>query len=158
MRPHLEYAGVSWSPWLQQDIERLERVQRRAIGMISNLGRGTYEEKLEEVGMLSLADRRERGDMITAYKILSGKEKVEPGLIFSMGGDGHGPRTRLTTGTHHIRKQTTKPKTDVRRHSFSQRVVDTWNALPDSLKGADTVLAFKVGFDKWVKEGRLGAR
>ena len=36
VRPHLEYAGVSWSPWLQQDREALERVQRRAIGMVSN--------------------------------------------------------------------------------------------------------------------------
>ena len=36
VRPHLEYAGVSWSTWLQQDREALERVQRRAIGMVSN--------------------------------------------------------------------------------------------------------------------------
>ena len=158
VRPHLEYAGVSWSPWLQQDRDALERVQRRAIGMVSNLGRGTYEEKLEEVGMLSLGDRRERGDMIATYKILSGKDKVDPGLIFSMGGVGPGPQTRQTTAIHHIRKQTAKPKTDIRRYSFSQRVVTTWNALPDRLKGVDTVLAFKVGFDKWVKDGRPGAR
>ena len=69
-----------------------------------------------------------------------------------------GPRTRQTTGIHHIRRETAKPKTDIRRHSFSQRVVTTWNALPDSLKGVNTVLAFKVLFDKWVKEGRLGSR
>ena len=68
------------------------------------------------------------------------------------------PRTRQTTRIHHIRKQTAKPRTDIMRHYFSQRVVTTWNALPDSLKGVDTVLAFKVGFDKWVKEGRPGAR
>ena len=73
-----------------------------------------------------------------------------------MGGAGLGPRTRLTTGTHHIRKQTAKPKTDIRRHSFSQRVVNTWNALPDSLKWVDTVLAFKVGFDKWWGPKQLG--
>ena len=126
--------------------------------MVSNLGRGSYEEKLAEVGMLSLVDRRERGDMIATYKILSGKDKVDPGLIFSMGGIGTVPRTRQTTRVHHIRKQIVKPKTDIRRYSFSQRVVDTWNALPDSLKGVDTVLAFKVGFDKWVKDGRPGAR
>ena len=72
MRPHLEYAVVSWSPWLQQDKEVLEKVQRRAVAMVSNLRRGTYEDKLAEVGMLSLEDRRERGDMIAAFKILSG--------------------------------------------------------------------------------------
>ena len=84
MQEHLEYAGVSWSPWLQQDKEALERVQRRAIGMVSNLRGRTYEERLGEVGLLSLTDRRERGDMITTYKILSGKEKVDPALISNM--------------------------------------------------------------------------
>ena len=48
VRPHLEYAGVSWSPWLVQDKEVLERVQRRAIGMVTNLRGGTYEERLKE--------------------------------------------------------------------------------------------------------------
>jgi hypothetical protein len=158
VRPHLEYAGVSWSPWLQQDKEVLERVQRRAISMVSNLRGRTYEERLVEAGLLSLTDRRERGDMIAAYKILSGKDKVDPEMIFSLGGGGTGPRTRQTAGTHSIRKQTSQPKTDIRRHSFSQRVVSTWNSLPDSLKGVQTVLAFKVGFDKWVSEGRLVAR
>ena len=62
VRPHLEYAGVSWSPWLQQDKEVLERVQRRAISMVSNLRRGSYEERLVEAGLLSLTDRRERGE------------------------------------------------------------------------------------------------
>ena len=125
--------------------------------MVSNLRGGTYEEKLEEVGLLSLSDRRERGDMITAFKILSGKDKVDPGLIFCMGGGGPGPLTRQASGIHHIRMQAAKPKSDIRRHSFSQRVVTTWNTLPDSLKGVEAVLAFKVGYDRWVKEGRLGA-
>jgi hypothetical protein len=89
VRPHLEYAVVSWSPWLQQD-----KVQRRAVGMVTNLRRGTYEERLAEAGMLSLEDRRERGDMIATYKILSGKDKVEPEVIFGLGGDGPGPRSR----------------------------------------------------------------
>ena len=124
---------------------------------MANLRGRTYEERLVEAGLLSLADRRERGDMIAAYKILSGKDKVDPEMIFRLGGDGAGPRTRQTAGTHYIRRQETQPKTDIRRHSFSQRVVSTWNSLPDSLKSVETVLAFKVGYDEWVREGRLVA-
>ena len=30
VRPRLENASVAWSPWLEKDIEMLERVQRRA--------------------------------------------------------------------------------------------------------------------------------
>ena len=43
------------------------------------------------------------------------------------------------------------------RHSFIQRVVNTWNSLPDNLKGVGIVLRFKTGYDEWVSRGRLGA-
>jgi hypothetical protein len=44
-----------------------------------------------------------------------------------------------------------------RRYSFSQRVFNSWNSLPDSLKGVETVLVFKVGYNEWVEGGRVGA-
>ena len=157
VRPHLEYAVVSWSPWTQQDKEMLEKVQRRAVGMVSNLRGRSYEERLAEVGMLSLGDRRMRGDMIATYKIMTGKDKVEPGVFFGLAGDGPGPWTRQAAGAHHIRAQAVKPKLDIRRYSFSQRVISTWNLLPESLKGVGTVLQFKIGYDEWVSQGRLGA-
>ena len=50
-----------------------------------------------------------------------------------------------------------KSKLEVRRHSFSQRVITTWNMLPDNLKEVGTVLQFKIGYDAWVGQGRLGA-
>ena len=46
---------------------------------------------------------------------------------------------------------------DIRRHSFSQRVITAWKLLPDSVKGVRTVLGFKIGYDEWVSGGRLGA-
>ena len=42
----------------------LEKVQQRAVGMVSNLRGRSYEDRLAEAGMLSLVDRRMRGDMI----------------------------------------------------------------------------------------------
>jgi hypothetical protein len=35
---------------------------------------------------------------------------------------------------------------DTRRHFFSQRVVESWNSIPSSLKKAETVRAFKNGY------------
>ena len=40
--PHLEYELASWSPWTLEDKEMLERVQRRAVGMVSNLRGKNY--------------------------------------------------------------------------------------------------------------------
>ena len=85
---------VSWSPWTVGDNKVLERVQRRALRMVSNLRGRTYETRLEEVGMTSLEDRRVRGDMITTYRIMTGKDKVDPGLFFDMVADGEGLRDR----------------------------------------------------------------
>ena len=46
VRPHLEYAVASWSPWLQSDKEMLEKVQRRAVNMVSNFEARNYKDKL----------------------------------------------------------------------------------------------------------------
>ena len=73
-------------------------------------------------------DRRVRGDMITTYRIMTGKDKVDPGLFFDMVADGEGLRTRRGTGVFNIRGSND-------RLDISQRVVNTWNSLPDSLKG-----------------------
>ena len=53
VRPILEYAVQSWSPWLQQDIDMLENVQMRAVKAISGL-KGTYEEKLAQLELPTL--------------------------------------------------------------------------------------------------------
>ncbi len=37
VRPHLEFSVQSWSPWTKADKECLEKVQRRAEGMMSGL-------------------------------------------------------------------------------------------------------------------------
>ena len=70
VRPHLEYAVVSWCPWSKGDRDCLEKVQRRALGMVTNLQAGTYESRLREAGMTTLQARRERGDMITTFRIM----------------------------------------------------------------------------------------
>ena len=88
VRPHLEYCVQAWSPWLQQDIETLENVQRRAVNSVSGLT-GSYEEKLEKLKMYSLKDRRIRGYMIQTYKILHQIDDVEPSKFFSMSSTYH---------------------------------------------------------------------
>jgi hypothetical protein len=42
VRPHLEFAVQEWSPWTHQDREELERVQKKAVGMVSRLSGTTY--------------------------------------------------------------------------------------------------------------------
>ena len=44
----------------------------------------TYEERLAELKLTKLEDRRIRGDMIETYKIITGKEDVKTDKFFSM--------------------------------------------------------------------------
>src|SRR6218665_2514807 len=76
VRPHLEYCVQAWSQYLRQDIDTLEQVQRRATKMIRGLGKFTYEERLMRCGLTNLEKRRTRGDLIEAYKIMTGKEAI----------------------------------------------------------------------------------
>lgn len=46
------------------------KVQRFAARQGPELRSMTYEDRLEGLSLMSLEDRRPRGDMITAYKIL----------------------------------------------------------------------------------------
>ena len=70
VRPHLEFSVQAWSPWLLKDIEELERVQKRAVDMVIGLNGLSYEEKLKQVGLTSLAERRIRGDVIQVWKYI----------------------------------------------------------------------------------------
>jgi len=69
---HLEYANSVWNPYHVQDIEALEKVQKRATKLISSLKHNSYEERLRILHLPTLKFRRIKGDMIEVYKILTG--------------------------------------------------------------------------------------
>ena len=69
--PKLEYAVVVWSPHKKKDVRKLERIQRTSTKMIPELKDLSYKERLEEIGLATLQERRERGDQITTFKLIT---------------------------------------------------------------------------------------
>jgi hypothetical protein len=70
VRPHVEFANVIWYPYLKKDIISIEKVQKRATKLVPNLRNSSYEERLKELKLPSLAHRRIRGDAIQTFKIV----------------------------------------------------------------------------------------
>ena len=64
VRPHLENCIQAWRPYRKKDIDKLERIQRRATKMIPELRDLSYESRLLQCGLTKIETRRLRGDQI----------------------------------------------------------------------------------------------
>ena len=133
---------------MKADKEKLEKVQRRAVNMVAGLKGRTYQDKLREVGLTFLEDRREYGDMIWTFRIIQGIDHVEAGTWFSMANE----RGREGAVNTRISKDTTRlvegnSNYEIRRNFFSQRVPSRWNSLPEATRQKSSVLGFKAAYD-----------
>ena len=154
VRPHLEYAVQAWCPWTIGDKEALEKVQKRAVGMVTNLKGGSYKEKLAEMQMSTLEDRRKRGDLIQMFRVMSGRDRVDTSTWFKPVVARQGAlTTRLVSG--YLNVERTQGRTEMRRNFWSVRVVDTWNSLPDTVKASPSVDTFKNSIDNLLAGGRI---
>ena len=90
--PHMEYAIQAWSPHFIKDIDCLEKVQRRSTSLIKGFKKYSYEDRLHMLGLTTLEKRRQRGDLIETYKILSGKERVNSEDFFHFSQTGYNLR------------------------------------------------------------------
>ena len=122
VRPHLEFSVPAWSPWTQGDSETLERIQKRAVRMISGLQGKSYEDRLLELNMLTLEGRRLLYDMVQTFKIIRGYDDVNLMTWFSLVGDNPTRITRQTSDPINIVRPIVR--NEIRRSFFSVRVVD----------------------------------
>ena len=159
VRPKLEHAIAAWSPWMEGDKEVLEKVQRRLIRLISDKKGATYEERLDSVGLTTLADRRVRGDMIETFRTIKGFNRVDKSNWFQFRCSSNTRATRSTVtivdGDVCERDDVLfmeKVRVDTRKFFFTNRVINRWNQLPDEVKNKKSIDAFKDGYDNWARQ------
>ena len=162
MRPHLEYAVSAWKPRLRRDIDGLERVQKRVLRIPYELQKlGGYKERLSAVGLTTLEERRDRGDLIQTYKLIKGLEQVDnhciPKSAPHLGTSG--PASALR-GKNNLVRESFRAKdnnqncraTTIRHHFLTKRVVPLWNRLPNNVTSAQTLNAFKMNLDIFMRD------
>jgi hypothetical protein len=147
VRPQLEYCVQVWRPYLKKDIDKIERIQRRATKLISECSKLRYEDRLKVTGLTTLEERRNRGDLIEVFKILKGFDKVNYKHFFQLA------ENSKTRGNKY-KLSKSRSRLDIRKHFFSQRVVNEWNKLPNSVVEADSVNSFKNKYDIYVSRER----
>ena len=132
MRSHLEYAGSVWYPYRLEHIESIERVQMRATKLVGNLRNMPYENRLKILNLPTLKYRRIRGDMIEVFKTINCIYDEHTSVDFKFA------QYSLTRG-HRYKLYPMHVNYDLRKYSFSNRVISLWNSLPLTIIDAQSI-------------------
>ena len=136
VRPHLEYCMQAWSPHLRKDIDLEEGVERRATNMVLGWDKHSYSDRLTICDLLTLEDRRLRGDLIQVFKILKGFHMVNYQDFFELDQD-------TSRRGHTLKLVKPRARLDIRNNFFSYRILNSWNKLPTDVVNCLTVNSFK---------------
>ncbi|KAL5255423.1 hypothetical protein ACHWQZ_G010850 [Mnemiopsis leidyi] len=144
VRPHLEYCTQLWNPVAEHGnwkmIMEIEKVQRDFTRLVKDIGLLTYKERLEQLKLTTLLERRMRGDLIETFKILRGINNYGEDLFkVSRGG------TKLLYAS----------SANSEKSGFlSNRVVNYWNKLSPEVRDAQNVLQFKELLEDFKKKNQ----
>ena len=144
VRPKVEYCMTVAQPVYKKDKEKIERVQLRATKLVLGMENKDYSERLAQLKLPSLEYRRKRADVMQTYKIMNNIDRIDEKKFFK-------PCKEVRTRGHTMRVQKTQCKSLVRRNTFSQRVVNDWNALPDAVVTSGSINQFKGRLGRWWK-------
>ena len=132
------------------DIEVLEKVQKRAIKMVSGLRIQEYEALLRELELTTLKERGHQADMAMVHRIITEKDNVDPAEWFSPA-SGNARVTRVAADPLNIK--VTHGRLETRKNFFSVRVTQRWN-----IKKMRTVSPFKSAFATYRRKNSQGTR
>ena len=138
-RPILEYASCVWNTAYIGDLNLVESIQRRFMRSIINMSSNSYEDRLNLLNLFK--DRLLRADLIMVWQIINEQCSVAFEDIFR-----YSPV--LVTRCHPYKLFSNHYNLDVRKRSFSVRVINAWNSLSTGTVTACSLQAFKTGLHR----------
>lgn len=130
VRPILDYCSPVWSPFYLKDISLIEKVQKRITRKI--LGKTkSYTDRLTELNLKSLEERRIKADLIECFKYLN--FEFYPKNIFQKSKNKYNRNNDLYIEY---------AKLDMRKFWFANRTSKFWNSLPGDVKNATSLISF----------------
>ena len=119
--------------------KRTEKIKRRATKPIPFFQDHTYYERLSALNLPSLQYCRMRMDLIMTYKILHNEVNLRKDQFFIVN-----TSSIRSNGLKICKNRFNK---NIRKYSFSPRIIDDWNGLPSEIANSPNLLSFKTQLD-----------
>jgi hypothetical protein len=141
VRPTLEYASSVWDPYQQNDIHRLEMVQRRAARYVTNRYHNTssVSSMIEQLEWTTLEERRKHSTcrLLMMYNLKNNIVRVDASSKLI-------PNERPSRNNNEQALRIPSCKTTARKDSFYPRTIKEWNTLPNCTVSAPSPESFKA--------------
>ena len=161
IRPLLEYGAIIWDPYQKQEIDRMERIQRKAVRFISRDYRsntpGFVTGLLKKHDLPTLQERRKDLRLTFLYKVVEGLvPAIPPEKFLTPQKPGRQIRPKLhpnSDNTNLVQNHTRRhnrcyvvppSKTEQYRNSFFPKTIINWNNLDNSTVNSDSPESFKA--------------
>jgi hypothetical protein len=138
------YTFTCGGPLDSPAISCIEKVQIKVVNMISGLSSRTYEDRLKELGIESLAERRHQADMVMVHKIVHGTGDLELAQWF----DTYDGRRVTRAGADPLNIMARTGRLELRKGFFSNRVAQDWNNVPSDIKNILVTGQFRSAYRK----------
>ena len=151
VRSTLEYGCLIWDPYTNKNIDKLERLQKRAARFIKDDYKsresGCVTNMLKDLELKPLQERRKPIRLTMFYKVVEG-------LVLAIASEDYLKEIRnkrkrkakqyegLETVNNSRSFELIQFKTDIRKNSFFSKTIVDWNHLEDSVVCAKTVEGF----------------
>ena len=131
--PHINYASNIWDGCADQHMKKLNSFHRRAIKLIDSRKDTPTDQKLEDLGVLSLDKQLKMNKAVLTYKALNG---LTPDYVYSL-------LYKQTERYGSINLRPPLPRIDKYWSSFSYSGAELWNSIPKSIRTKPSLSSFK---------------
>ncbi|XP_071128224.1 uncharacterized protein [Mytilus edulis] len=127
IRPRVEHSAAIWDPYTQENIDKIERVQRRAARYIFNdySNESSVTSMISKLSWIPLYKRRVNIRLCLCYKIVNGLVAIPTDTYLI-------PLNRTSRHYNTMAYTIFSPRHDYYKFSFFPRTVIAWNKLPES--------------------------
>ena len=148
IRPKLEYNSSVWGPYLKKDIKLIESVQKRftrCVFICCNLPFNSYDDRLTKLGIKFLEYHRLEFNLILMYKISHNLCDLNFSDYFVFQTCDYNLRQHDFT----VQSFFHNASRDQFHQFYFNRVVSSWNRLPDVVVSASNLSIFETKLKRY---------